>query len=484
MKGRASLAIFIAVIISLSSASSLYASEMKTAKPRLAERNSKSAKTKRGTVSGKLNAKVDKFLRNILKARSLDEVSRAYKMTRFLKAEKKYLEKELKKAPYSRKLRSLEKKAEAKARAKVEAKARRLIKQKKSELKKREKQKLRHMNKRAQMKLKNMKSRQRALSERRPSSSVQLRSPTTGMIRRFRSDIPLTDSRIVSIHPQPAVVGQNLTINGENLGTDGRIALRIGGLTVICGIGNWEPSRIVVNIPSGLESIVGEIEKDGRVWIYNERNVMATGAVRVGPDLARMHPLIRSLSSETIMPGQDLSIEGENFLTERRGTVQFEFGSLGMTIRSNILYWDNTSILVRFPEIGRGLRSAIGEVLVRNHAGLETSQRIDLVGSSGVETLTEVRTVSGGVDWLMGHSGGEALSYDFFDFDLSNGWVVVGSDLYYESTHSSSIVYWETRPHEESTNPRSTLKGAVYSGSYITFAVIVLIEGPLGTHYR
>jgi len=481
MKGMTVLAIFVAAIISLSSASSFHASERKKAKPGFSEKNIKSRKSKRGTVSRKLNAKINRFLSDVLKARSLDEVSKAYKMARFSKGEKTFLENELKKVPYSRKLRSLEKKAEAQARAKVAAKSRRLIKQKKLELKKREKQKLRHLNKQTQMRLKNLKSRQRALSKRRPSSSVQLRSPTTGMIQRFRSDIPLTDSRIVSTHPQPAVVGQDLTINGENLGTGGRIALRIDELTVICDIVNWEPSRIVVNIPSGLESIVGETEKEGRVWIYSERNVMATGAVRVGPDLSRMHPVIHSLSSGTIMPGQDLLIEGENFLTENRGSVQFEFGGLGMTIRSTILYWDNASIIAKFPEIGRGLRSATGEVLVRNHAGLETSQRIDLVGSSGVETLTEVRTVS---DAVVSRTGGEGFRYDFFDFDLSNGWVVVGSDLYYESSHSSDFVEWDTRPHEGSTNPRSTLFGPCHSGHSITFAVIVLIEGPLGTHYR
>ena len=110
----------------------------------------KSRTLRKGKSPRKLFPKVERFLRDVLKVRSFEEVGRRFKMANFSKQELDQLEKQLKKSPYSSKLHRLGKKSESAIKAKTKARVQQITKQKQRTFVKRKEQRLKHLNKNAQ----------------------------------------------------------------------------------------------------------------------------------------------------------------------------------------------------------------------------------------------------------------------------------------------------------------------------------------------
>ena len=207
---------------------------------------------------------------------------------------------------------------------------------------------------------------------------------------------PGSMARITGVSPMTVAVGGRLTIIGENFGaTQRRVYLKLWRTTGIissegitqwqelieidgagqieCPVSSWGNRRVVVTIPGSLASVVGEREKQGKIYIalpeYNHD-------IRVGPDPGSITPEIRALSSQTIRQGQTLVIEGVNFLTDHHGEVEFHLS--GRTIRARVEEWDDTYIISVFPDGGEveDIPGVAGVVKVRNHAGMEASRII------------------------------------------------------------------------------------------------------------
>jgi Skp family chaperone for outer membrane proteins len=87
----------------------------------------------------KLSPKVEGFLKEIEKAGSFEELGRAAKAANFSEREKKEIEEQIKKPPYSNKVQSLIRKVQEDIKTKAEAKSRQINKRNQQELEKKTK---------------------------------------------------------------------------------------------------------------------------------------------------------------------------------------------------------------------------------------------------------------------------------------------------------------------------------------------------------
>ncbi len=283
-------------------------------------------------------------------------------------------------------------------------------------------------------------------------------------------------ARVSGVSPQPAVVSGNVTISGENFGpTPRKVLLDLGRSgTHECVVDSWGERQVVVRFPEAARDAVGETEKAGRIYIV----LPEIGQdVRVVPEPGSLVPAITSLSSATIRPGQSLVVEGDNFLTERRGTVTFRFTD--RNIDGSIDDWAETYVAVRLPEDVQGLPETAGVVKVRNHAGQEVSRSITFQPKVDIRSLHEATPTATAFIF------GQKFEWKKFDFKLLNGWVVRESHL--ETQKSTSFgggCRYLHQPVAGDDAPRSTGEVWMDFFGYCDCWVYVTIEGPAGVPYQ
>ncbi len=334
--------------------------------------------TSKAIVPGRLSSKVEGFLKNVEKMESLEELDRSTGNANFSREELEELKTEIKKPPYSDKIKNLVDKAKASLKAKLDAKIQQVITLKKREFKKKQDDELNLLNQQARAKLKT------AILNAETRFKAEMATPPPAPPTMVVGSRPVLEdpARITYITPEPFYIdsGLPLRIRGVNLGSTGTVNLTIRTETASPPIEDWNQHGIRVRITSevvnALKGRAMGAMRDGliigRVWVHAEKNV-ATSEVQFHPSGwgLTLTPEITELSSNEIRPGQEITIEGRYFLPKTSGSeVKFIFGSRNIT--GDILEWNDSVIHARLRSDVSGISAMRGSVQVKNSLGFSS----------------------------------------------------------------------------------------------------------------
>lgn len=370
----------------------------------------------------KTSPNVQHFLKQVESAKSVNEFKKAINDTRFSQQELAQLREEVKKPAVSEKLKRLMQEDYASYKSRMDARSLSLTRTREAEHKQRQESELKQMNGRTIAKLQNLKETKPAMVR---AARPKAPSGASGMAQSQTVRPAVSSAGVIrSLTPGVATTGKSLTISGSDFGTrSGRVVIGIDRDRMDCPISSWSDRSIVVTVPEEFQPVVGMQDKVGFVWVKlhgSENGPFKNLTIR--PDIEGMTPQITSLSTTELKPGAILLIEGENFYTEPRGTVEFRFGN--KAIDGQITEWQDRYIAVYMHGSTRGLPRTDGTVVVRNHLNLQTVKSVTFVPN-----LTTVTRVYAREAWAI--VVGYKAEHDDFSIRLKNGWTV--KDNYLES---------------------------------------------------
>jgi hypothetical protein len=464
----------------------------KTIKKEGASSVEKSKATKKGIAPGKLNSKIEQFLGVIMKAKSLDEVSRAFKAANFSEAEKKQIEKEIKKLPYSTKLRNLGKKAVASAKSKAQAKRGKALVASQQALQRQQRQTVNRLSLEARKLFTSIKARALPMAPSKPVPFEGGFSPSM-RARMFSDQLHRgaeVQGDIDNVSPLPATVGEELTITGNDFGsTRGEVFILYEPTREAypaTEIRSWSDRSIQITIPDSVAPLVGESQKAFMVRVIPRGAEMGpVHDILIQPHPDRLRPEITRIAPGSVMPGQEVAILGQNFLTERPGSVEFVFGTERIPGEVADRDWEDTGIVARLPADVTGLVAMDGYVVVENHIGNRATARIRFEPILEEEWLVN--------EWeydcwgLLGHK--ETVTHN--PFRLRNQWRVVEAHLYETamgwlgiSTGSGGGCIEKRKPEEGSSSAAYRFEGWCNGFNIVWCDTSVKIIGPRDTNYR
>lgn len=418
------------------------------------------------------------FLEVVKKAKTIEEVQKAFRQAKFSQAELKWLEAEAKKEPYAGKLRNLSAKAKSaieKKKAEFQAKA---LQERKVSLAK-QKNKLVSLNNAT------TKSFQQAKARLAPTAEMELEDEDPPEARWDRvaratdtrpSGAGDTGARITSV--SDVVVGENVTIEGERFQVSaGRVVVVLGRNLYDTELVSWSASTIVVTIPESLATLVWEAPRDCRVWVKlrgMEVGPYVETTISPNPDL--ITPVISSINSTQFSPGQLLFIYGDHFFN-RRGEISFRFRD-GTIRMGEIVEWMNTIILTKLPDSVQGLRRQDCDLVVKNRANREASRTLSFRPLLDVIVMHQ----SHATDYCY-FFGVVHRAWDF-NFELINDWEVTDSSLtsYYNGIYGNAV--FDERPAVGSTSPLAVVRYWAEAFTVTYAFASVTISGPKGVIYR
>jgi len=235
----------------------------------------------------------------------------------------------------------------------------------------------------------------------------------------------------------------------------------------------WSEGTVVVNIPLDISSSIGEPGKNAVIWV-KPRGGGGSGParhIRIQPVV----PEITVLSTESITPGQEIAIAGRNFLSERQGRIEFEFGV--HRFRGIINEWTNDVILARLPRDISGMVTTRGQVFVENHVGNRSFREISFLPRTEIVVLEDTE---GHICWsLLGYREYIQL----WTNELINEWRVVDTGLIAirDRTWRSGCSF-EHRPEAGSTDSTTEILLWCDAFNWVPECTISLFaEGPVGT---
>ncbi len=447
-------------------------------------------KTPRKTLSPKAKA----LLKDIEDGKSFEAIAKAYKNTKFSKSEIRLLENEIKKFPYTTRLRNMTNKPKGPGKSKT--KDREFFMRAKQAFQKKQERELLQINKQARSKMSMVKSNQGASTRTRIGARARdiiPRTPKTSMMGRapsLREEIPGTIHSL-SGDPAPLILGRSTTIHGEGFGTrQGRVGIVFepGGVVSYCGITRWTDREISINLYAGFFSGVGDPFAAPNLSGRNCAIWVKLPGIDNGPSihgiLKPSRPIILSTSTDEMRPGQEFLIEGVNFWNQR-GSVYFSLRPYRSGIilpdkfECRIMEWTDTAILVSVPwGIDRVLRQTTTLRLV-NSLEIGHGKSITFVPSTQIATVCQEEELEATVLWLVGHYE----CHDFHSASLRNGWVV-------ESARKDSSGWgpgygsnYKSRPTIGSSRTYANIEYWADAFSHVDVASYVIIRGPLGTEH-
>ena len=426
-----------------------------------------------------IGSKVQAFIATMERAQSIEQIEEAYKQSNFSKAELDELARLLEKPDIKKRLTSKIATLVDKAAKPVNDRTDAWIRLRRQAFLKERSVRLANMSKSADMLLQKARS---------PREKVVVRSISTDMRTAAKQRSPMpggTAASIDDITPSTAMVGRAVTIIGSGFGASrGRMTLVLGTFRdarpemVECPVTRWSDTVIQATIPTLIAPWVGESEKTCVVWAK-----MAGGEtgpnreIRVAPDPAHLTPEIRTISTDRIEPNAQVTIEGRNFLSSRRGTVGVRLNNIGVTYDGRVDVWSDTAIRFQFPDIDR-VHPQRCTVTVTNHLGHSVSREMDFEPVYELEILRAEFDID--LTILM---FGLKRTSRLYRFDLINGWTVRSTHFEHSGGRRSGCK--QTRvPVVGSSDPRSDIWWWVDGFSWIKWTDIVEITGPRGFAYR
>lgn len=156
---------------------------------------------------------------------------------------------------------------------------------------------------------------------------------------------------ITRVSPQSGAAGTVVTITGRNFGPRGRVAVIVekalaadNGMAY-ADVRSWFPERIVATLPDSIQSLIGEEEKSGIIWVKMAESELGPYAnFRFTPNSSMLVPVISEVNPNPIYLDSDILITGSNFLTSRKPTVKARAGTVEVTL--NVTEWSDTYIFV------------------------------------------------------------------------------------------------------------------------------------------
>lgn len=424
------------------------------------------------------DAKIADFLKVIERAKSMEEITKAFESMKFSTADHQKIEEEIKKGGHVRKLEALARSEQAAAAAKAESEIRQKTRHLELQLERDAEKKIQRSRQEAQILVKNAEQlRSRTVYQKKtappaPVSQAKVQTPASGDM-----------SRITSFNPQPvSLQGANdLYIMGANFGRGpGQVRITTGGTATVLRVISWHDDSIIVRLPANLLDIVraaipdafrgGEIES--RVSVETSRNI-ATGSVRLHapPDLSRLQPRITSVSPEEVSPRHVLALHGTNFLDDA-GRVTFLMGSERFPGR--IEKWYDGLVSVVVPEI-RGFLAMDGRVEIETKLGLRTQSVFKFQPALERTGLIDSLTRGG----QFGCNFGCTDVVTWHNFVLQNGWVIKDVELRTGGVRTT----YRTRPRVGTTFPRTVLEVRTPAFTFVHVYQLMIIEGPAGVSW-
>jgi hypothetical protein len=410
-------------------------------------------------VAAPQSAKVRKFLLIIPKARTLDEVSRAYDQAKFSPTEVKELQAAVAHPPYIDKLKSLAGPVAKDSSVQPEATMKKVIADNRKKI---------QINAKALSLTKRLKVPTRT-SLRSGQLALKPRPATA------KSVIPSggASGRITGLAPETVRVGDRLVVSGNGFGTRrGSVELVTSQHRYICDVETWSDIRIEAIIPAYMESVIGEQSADFRLRVMLSGNALGPYRdIRLYPALH--DPQVVSLSSDEIMPGCEIAIEGR-WLGDR-GTIEFDFGS--QLFRGNVREWTDTVIVAGISDGICGLRRTRGEIIIRNARGGEVRHPVTFEPDKEQVTLSMYHET--GSPWEL---VGDVETFDYFQyFTMAEGWLVKSYRKEIVSGRGRAEYMLEPVPGTTRIHNIITLYPAAFSR--MRLASHVTLEGPKGTTY-
>jgi hypothetical protein len=416
-----------------------------------------------------------------MKARSPDGVAQAFHRAHFSALEKRHLEQALKEPRYAAKLRALGDRQKGRLPAKTGAPVLSpgLTQMQQRSLTQRRTQELSRLNQQADTLFRRLQGAGGAAAK---AAARPISVPLTPTVQARMDTRPTPggehDWRITDVEPAPAEAGRQFTIHGSGFGNAGGtvdLVFRELRSIITVAVGSWSDTRITVTVPSDASPLLGTDGRTGRLWVKprDGGGFGPTANILVRPDPATLEPAITVLSSDTIMPGQELTIGGRNFLDHPRGTVEFRFGA--HRFNGQIEQWDNDVIRVRLPEDISGMVTTAGELVVENNTRAQAAHAITLRPRTESAVLTDTE---GHVCWgLLGYKE----HIQIWTNPLINEWKVVSTERHkYNSTIFSGCEF-ERRPAAGSSDATTEIVLWCDAFSWLTCDVNLTIEGPAGT---
>lgn len=420
--------------------------------------------------------KVDTFLDDLLKAGSLDDLSRKYKGSKFSTKETRQIEQELKKGEYRKKMNLLHQKAEGIALRKLKSNAARLEKRYKDQFMKAQMMKISRSNQQARSKMTRISPKPLA-----PGGAGLRAQPLPASIKSELAAAVMAGSdapRITSFSPEPVFVGQDITLRGVRFGSRrGTVSLVLNDLLIECrGINDWFDTRVDVTIPQGIEPMVGESTLRGYLILTPAgSDQRARAHIRIASDLASRRPEVESLSSDTIQPGQLLLVEGRNFLSGR-GRVEMQIA--GESFPCSIEAWADNYVAVMLNEDISGKHAGRGSVRITNTEGRLAAAPIRFEPI----IVREVIQIHEGLKALGLVGSKERVNHN--DFTLINGWRVVENSLEGWGMGIAWGSKYLIEPAAGSDQPKSRILMWADMCSAVSNVDTLVIEGPRGFEYQ
>lgn len=311
----------------------------------------------------------------------------------------------------------------------------------------------------------------------------------------FAYEAPFEISGYNPGNPYP---GGDIMFYGEGFGTvAGEVRIFVGDTSTDCPITEWHNDMIDVRIPGELVPVVGESMKTAVAWITLPGDQTAGTPVTLYPNTMGRTPVIDTVSASTVRPGQLLLILGENFLSERRGSVELVFGR--DVLPSSINVWMNSLISVQVDEDICGWLPRHGVLRVRNHFGFVAERAISFHPIEEIINVPLEGRLQGGAHCSRGFHGidaeepfawtcmfGNRHEYHVSIWgdapDMLNGWVIEDAGLDVRRRGINSGAHWTNGPRPGSTR-RGGYRYEVWADGYSAADARpwIYVRGPRGT---
>ena len=449
----------------------------------------------------KTSLKIQKFITAVEKARSLDEVSAAFKKGNFKEGEFNDVEEALNDRQLFKKIDTLKTSVKPIRPKSVSRKINPqiLLQQKQAAIKKKNKP-----NKGKSIAFKNTAITQRQslspLVTAQRANSARLFSTATAMAMPHPDlvDLPLITQEV------EVPINRNSLIRGRNFGDHrGTVLLKLDRASwgieegIILPTSDWGDNLIRFSVPNdrSLVETVGWEHKLARIWIKvaGEDFFQATARAFVYPDYEMYRMRIDRIAPDTISPGSLIIIEGENLCLggNRREAAQVHIRKDGKSIATQLERFTNTQVTVRMDENAEGFTAGQAEVSIFtplndriwaisgwNQALLNFEPAEEVLmfkNDDGVHCTPRARLFC-----LIGHKKRNS----HHDWELKNGWVVDDAVLEADNSGASGGGYYITRPTNGSTRAKSRIEVWCNAYSEAWYQEYFYIRGPKGVEYK
>jgi hypothetical protein len=479
---------------------------------------------KKAAAQKKTSSKMESFLRTVENARSIKEVSAAFKKANFSESELRELEKQLKKKKLDRRLTTLKTTTMTKAK---KSKARKinpdaLLRKKKKAAKKKNKKFVAKQNKKVALSMKKgvklshskrpPKIRGTVRAQRAPAAQMRLASNATTFNRGDRSRTMAMQGR-PDLATLPLItrevevpLGRRSVIHGKNFGRDpGRVLLKLDRPTwgteegVPLTVDDWTDNMIRISVPNdrSLVEAVGWESRPARVWvkvagkdIYQARSF---GMVYPDYELYRMR--VDRIEPSTVSPGTTIFVRGRNMCLgrDRRWAANVRIKRGDKSIPTELKSFANDYVEVKVKGDISGVTAGQATVSVytrlndeiwamdgwyRTSVEFQPAEDVKMIKNEG-----RIKCTPGGIlslFCLVGH----ARRDEYHDWDLRNGWKVDDAVLETGKRGFNGGANYKVRPERGSTRAKSRIE--VWADAYSSgwYKEYFYIRGPRGVDYK